>query len=97
LGDLGERLFAVDIALRILIEAAADPHDVAIVGCTLDRRTSDPGVPQFLRPCSIQGFSAAHAGFALCRACYKSYDKIDFYQRSCNNLFRDSPEANPTC
>src|SRR3546814_11003970 len=50
LGDLGERLVCVDVASRILVEAAADPAEFAIFQRPLDGRARNPRLPQSLRP-----------------------------------------------
>src|SRR3546814_1698425 len=49
LGDLGERLVCVDVASRILVEAAADPDEFAIFERPLDGRARNPRLAQFLR------------------------------------------------
>src|SRR3546814_16457435 len=49
LGDLGERLVCVDVASRILVEAAADPDEFAIFERPLDGRARNHRLAQFLR------------------------------------------------
>src|SRR3546814_7937375 len=49
LGDLGERLVCVDVASRILVEAAADPDEFAIFARPLAGRARNPRLAPFLR------------------------------------------------
>src|SRR3546814_21022259 len=49
LGDLGERLVCVDVASRILVEAAADPDEFAIFKRPLKGRDRNTPLALFLR------------------------------------------------